>query len=336
MSETNPAGRTMKAVVAPNPGGPEALQVVERPIPQPGCGELLIKVAAAGLNGADLLQRQGKYPLPPGATDILGLECSGTVAALGPEVSGWKVGDQVCALLVGGGYAEYVTAPAVQCLPVPQGVGLVEAGGIMEVVMTVWSNVFEIGRLAPGERLLVHGGASGIGTMAIQLANALGSAVYATAGSPEKCAACQALGAARAINYKDEDFVEIVKRETGGAGVDVVLEMVGGPYFARDMAALAMGGRIVLIAQKLGSRVEIDFAVVQRKHLAITGSMLRPRPVAEKARLVAAAGKAVWPLFARGRVKPVIDSTFPLAEAARAHARMEEGSHIGKVLLTMQ
>jgi len=311
------------------------LQVVERRVPQPGCGEVLIKVAAAGLNGADLLQRQGRYPMPPGAPDILGLECSGTVAALGLDAAGFKLGDEVCALLVGGGYAEYVAVPAVQCLPVPRGVGLVEAGGIMEVVMTVWSNVFEIGRLAPGETLLVHGGASGIGTMAIQLARTLGSTVYATAGSPEKCAACQALGAARAINYKDEDFVEITKRETQGAGVDVVLEMVGGPYLARDMAALAMGGRIVLIAQKLGSRVEIDFGLVQRKHLTLTGSMLRPRPVAEKGRLVAAAGKAVWPLFARGEVKPVVDSTFPLAEAARAHARMEEGAHIGKVLLTM-
>jgi NADPH2:quinone reductase len=205
---------------------------------------VLIKVAAAGLNGADLLQRQGRYPLPPGATDILGLECSGTVAALGPDTAGFKIGDEVCALLVGGGYAEYVAVPAVQCLPVPHGVGLVEAGGVMEVVMTVWSNVFEIGRLAPGEKLLVHGGASGIGTMAIQLARALGSAVYATAGSAEKCARCQALGAARAINYKDEDFVEIVKRETQGAGVDVVLEMVAGPYIARDMAAMAPGGRI--------------------------------------------------------------------------------------------
>jgi putative PIG3 family NAD(P)H quinone oxidoreductase len=340
MSDTNPVGanpigRTMKAAVAPNPGGPEALQIVERPVPQPGCGEVLIKVAAAGLNGADLLQRQGRYPLPPGATDILGLECSGTVAALGPDAAGFKVGDEVCALLVGGGYAEYVAVPAVQCLKLPQRVGLVEAGGIMEVVMTVWSNVFEIGRLAPGERLLVHGGSSGIGTMAIQLARALGSTVYATAGSAEKCARCQALGAVRAINYKDEDFVEIVKRETQGAGVDVVLEMVGGPYVARDIAALAMGGRIVFIAQKLGSRVEVDFGLVQRKHLAITGSMLRPRPIAEKGRLVAAAAKAVWPLFARGEVKPVIDRTFPLAEAARAHAHMEEGQHIGKVLLTM-
>ena len=326
---------TMKAALAPNPGGPEALQVVERPVPKPGCGEVLVKIAAAGLNGADLLQRQGRYPLPPGTTDILGLECSGTVAALGPDVTGWKIGDEVCALLVGGGYAEYVAVPAVQCLPLPRGVGLVEAGGIMEVVMTVWSNVFEIGRLAPGERLLVHGGSSGIGTMAIQLAHALGSTVYATAGSAAKCARCEALGAARAINYKDEDFVDIVKRETGGAGVDVVLEMVGGPYLARDMVALGIGGRIVLIAQKLGSRIEVDFGLVQRKHLTVTGSMLRPRPIAVKGRLVAAAGKAVWPLFARGRVKPVIDSTFPLAEAARAHTRMEEGSHIGKVLLTM-
>jgi NADPH2:quinone reductase len=235
--------------------------------------------------------------------------------------------------LVGGGYAEYVVVPAVQCLPVPQGVTLVEAGGIPEVACTVWSNVFEIGRLAPGEGLLVHGGASGIGTMAIQLARALGSKVFATAGTPEKCRLCESLGASRAINYREEDFVDVVKRETHGNGVDVVLEMVAGPYLARDMAALAMGGRIVMIAQKLGSKVELDCGLIQRKHLTLTGSMLRPRPVAEKARLGAAVRKAVWPQIESGRTRPVVDSTFPLAEAAQAHQRMESGAHTGKVLL---
>jgi NADPH2:quinone reductase len=334
MSDDSAIGRPMMAIVAENPGGPEALRAVERPVPPPGPGEILIKIAAAGLNGADLLQRQGRYPMPPGANDILGLECSGTVAALGPGAAGFNIGDQVCALLIGGGYAEYVTVPAVQCLKLPRGVTLVEGGGIPEIANTVWTNVFEMGRLAPGESLLVHGGASGIGTMAIQLARALGSTVYATAGSAEKCRVCEALGASRAINYKEEDFVDIVKRETGGAGVDVILEMVGGTYLQRDLNALAFGGRIVMIALRLGTRVELDFGVVQRKHLAITGSMLRPRPIAEKGRLVAAVGKAVWPLIERGQVKPVVDSIFPLAEAARAHQRMESGAHIGKVLLT--
>jgi putative PIG3 family NAD(P)H quinone oxidoreductase len=335
MSEESVIGRSMTAIVVESPGGPEALRAVERPVPAPGPGELLLKVAAAGLNGADLLQRRGRYPIPPGTTDILGLECSGTVVALGQGAENFRVGDEVCALLIGGGYAEYVTVPAVQCLKLPRGVTLVEGGGIPEIANTVWTNVFEMGRLAPGESLLVHGGASGIGTMAIQLARALGSTVYATAGSAEKCRVCEVLGASRAINYKEEDFVDIVKRETGGAGVDVILEMVGGPYLQRDLNALAFGGRILMIALRLGTRVELDFGVVQRRHLSITGSMLRPRPIAEKGRLVAAVGKAVWPVIERGQIRPVVDSTFPLREAARAHERMESGAHIGKVLLTM-
>ena len=327
--------RTMNAIVAPTPGGPDALKIVERPVLQPGHGEVLIKVAAAGLNGADLTQRMGRYEMPPGATDILGLEASGTIVALGDGVTDRKVGDEVCALLIGGGYAEYVAAPAVQCLPVPRGVKRVEAAGLPEVAITVWLNVFELAALAPGERLLVHGGASGIGTMAIQLARALGARAYATAGSPEKCARCTALGAVRAIDYRREDFVAVIAQETGGAGVDVILEMVGGDYLARDMAALAFGGRVAIIALKQGAKPAFDFSVFQRKDARMMGSRLRPRPIDEKARLVAAVRKAVWPLIEDGRVKPVIDRAFAFKDVAQAHAYMESGVHVGKILLTM-
>jgi putative PIG3 family NAD(P)H quinone oxidoreductase len=326
---------TMKAIVAPTPGGPDALTIVERPVPRPGHGEVLIRVAAAGLNGADLSQRLGRYPMPPGASDILGLEASGTIVALGDGATEWRVGDQVCALLIDGGYAEYVAVPAVQCLPVPRGVTVVEAAALPEVAITVWLNVFDLAGLRPGERLLVHGGASGIGTMAIQLADALGSRVYATAGSAEKCKRCEALGAARAIDYKREDFVAVVAQETAGAGVDVILDMVGGDYLARDMEALAFGGRVAIIALKNGSKPPFDFSLFQRKDAKMMGSRLRPRPVAEKARLVAAVRKAVWPLIEDGRVKPVIDRTFAFKDAAQAHAFMESGVHVGKVLLTM-
>ena len=327
--------RTMAAIVAPTPGGPDVLTRVERPVPQPGHGEVLIKIAAAGLNGADLSQRLGRYDMPRGATDILGLEASGTVVGLGDGVTLWKVGDAVCALLIGGGYAEYVAVPAVQCLPVPRGVSLVEAAGLPEVAITVWLNVFELAALRPGERLLVHGGASGIGTMAIQLARALGARAYATAGSPEKCARCVALGAVRAIDYKREDFVAVLAQETGGAGVDVILEMVGGDYLARDMTALAFGGRVAIIALKNGSKPAFDFSLFQRKDAKMMGSRLRPRPIAEKARLVAAVRKAVWPLIEDGRIKPVIDRTFAFKDAAQAHAYLESGAHVGKILLTM-
>jgi putative PIG3 family NAD(P)H quinone oxidoreductase len=326
---------TMTAIIAPTSGGPEALKLVERPVPRPVHGEVLIKIAAAGLNGADLSQRLGRYPMPPGASDILGLEASGTIVALGDGVADWKVGDQVCALLIDGGYAEYVAAPAVQCLPVPRGVTVVDAAALPEVVITVWLNVFDLADLRPGERLLVHGGASGIGTMAIQLARALGSRPYATAGSPEKCARCTALGAVRAIDYKREDFVAVIAQETGGAGVDVILEMVGGDYLARDMNALAFGGRVAIIALKQGSKPAFDFSVFQRKDASMMGSRLRLRPLHEKARLVAAVRKAVWPLIEDGRVKPVIDRTFALKDVAPAHAYMESGVHVGKVLLTM-
>jgi NADPH:quinone reductase len=325
---------TMTAIVAPTPGGPEVLTRVERPVPRPGYGEVLIKVAAAGLNGADLSQRLGRYEMPPGATDILGLEAAGTVVAVGDGVGRWRLGDDVCALLIGGGYAEYVTAPAVQCLPIPRGISLVDAAALPEVTITVWLNVFELAALRPGERLLVHGGASGIGSMAIQLAHTLGSRVYATAGSAEKCARCEALGAVRAIDYKREDFAAVIQEETAGAGVDVILEMIGGDYLQRDMNVLAFGGRLAIIALKNGSKPAFDFSVFQRKDAKMMGSRLRPRPIAEKARLVAAVRKAVWPLIEEGRVKPVVDRTFPLAAAAQAHAYMESGAHVGKILLT--
>lgn len=324
----------MTAVVVQQAGGPESLVAVERPVPRPGCAEVLIKVAAAGINGADLLQRRGHYPLREGTTDILGLEASGEVVALGEGVSEWKVGDSVCALLIGGGYAEYCVAPSVQCLALPRGLTAMQTAALPEVVFTVWSNVFEIGALRPGETLLVHGGASGVGTIAIQLARALGSRVFATAGSAEKCRRVEELGAARGIDYKQEDFVSVIKQETGGSGVDVVLDMVGGGYLQRDLETLAPGGRLVMIAHKQGSKVELDCGLIQHKHLTLTGSGLRWRPVPEKGRLAAAVRKAVWPLIQEGRVRPVIDSTFPLREARTAHERMESGLHVGKVLLT--
>ncbi len=331
----NELPRTMTAVVASTPGGPAVLTRVERPVPRPGCGEVLIKVAAAGLNGADLTQRLGRYEMPPGATDILGLEASGTIVAVGEAAAPGKVGDAVCALLIGGGYADYVVAPATQCLPVPRSLSLVEAAALPEVACTVWLNVFELAALRPGERLLVHGGASGIGTMAIQLAHTLGSRVYATAGSPEKCARCVALGAERAIDYKREDFVASVMKETQGAGADVILEMIGGDYLQRDMAALAFGGRIAIIALKAGSKPGFDFSFFQRKDARMMGSRLRPRSLPEKARLVAAVRKAVWPLIEDGRVKPVVDRTFAFGDVVQAHAYMESGMHVGKILLTM-
>ena len=323
---------TMLAVVVPNPGGPEALQIATRPVPKPGCGEVLIKVAAAGVNGADLSQRKGKYPLPPGTPDILGLECAGTIVAVGGGVTGWKIGDEVCALLIGGGYAEYCAVPAVQCLPIPAGVGMIEAAGLPEVAMTVWSNVFEIGRLAPGETILVHGGASGIGTHTIQLAKRLGSRVLATAGTDAKCRRCEELGAVKAINYKTQDFVTEARKV---GAVDVILDMVGGDYIQRGLELLAPGGRLVMLALKQGAKLELDCGLIQSKNLYLTGSRLRPRPVAEKGRLVSAVRKAVWPLIASGDVKSIVDSTFPLRAAADAHRRMESGEHVGKVVLTM-
>lgn len=333
VNQTSTLPETMLTIVARQPGGPEVLQAVQRPTPQPAYGEVLIKVAAAGVNGADLTQRRGKYAVPKGAPDVLGLEVSGEICALGGGVTEWRVGDRVCALLIGGGYAEYVAVPAPQCLPIPAGLTVVQAAALPEVAMTVWSNVFEIGGLKPGETFLVHGGTSGIGTLAIQLAYRLGSKVIATAGSDEKCERCLVLGAASAINYKTTDFVAAVKELTDGEGVDVILDMVGGEYIQRGLEALAPGGRLVMLAFKQASKVEVDCGLIQQKNLWLTGSRLRPRPIAEKGRLVAAVRKIVWPLIESGAVKPIIDSTFPLQAVQDAHRRMEMGEHVGKVLL---
>ena len=324
---------SMLTIVAQQPGGPEVLQTVTRPPPRPAYGEVLIKVAAAGVNGADLTQRRGKYAVPKGAPDVLGLEVSGEIAAVGDGVSEWKTGDSVCALLIGGGYAEYVAVPAPQCLPIPQGLTVVHAAALPEVAMTVWSNVFEIAALKPGETFLVHGGASGIGTFAIQLATRLGSKVIATAGSDEKCRRCLELGAVYAINYRNEDFVAAARQYTRDAGVDVILDLVGGDYIQRGLETLAQGGRLVMLAFKQASKVEIDCGLIQQKSLVLTGSRLRPRPIVEKGRLAAAVRKVVWPLVESGDIKPIIDSTFPLKAVQDAHRRMESGEHVGKVLL---
>ncbi len=326
--------KTMTAIEIETPGGPEALVPAERPVPTPGAGEVLIQVAAAGVNRPDVLQRKGGYPPPPGATDIPGLEVAGRVAALGDGVSDLKVGDQVTALVTGGGYAEYCPAPVAQCLPIPEGLSLTEAAALPETFFTVWSNVFDRGRLQPGESFLVHGGSSGIGTTAIQLARALGSRVFATAGSAEKCWACEDLGAERAINYRDEDFVEIVKAATG-KGADVILDMVGGDYIPRNLKALAPDGRLCFIAFLGGAQAEVDFLPIMLKRLTVTGSTLRARDVAFKAAIARALHDRVWPLIEAGRVKPVVHKTFPLTEAAEAHRLMESSAHIGKIVLTV-
>jgi putative PIG3 family NAD(P)H quinone oxidoreductase len=330
-----PVPETMTAVEIRTPGGPEALVATTRPVPRPAEGEVLIRVAAAGINRPDVLQRMGLYPMPPGVTDIPGLEVAGTVAAVGPGVTGIAVGDAVCALLAGGGYAEWAVAPAPQVLPIPHGVSPVEAAGLPETVFTVWTNVFERGALKAGERFLVHGGTSGIGTTAIQLAAARGATVYATAGSDEKARACEALGAARGINYRTEDYVAVVKAETGGKGVDVVLDMVGGDYFARNLDCLAVEGRHVSIASLRGGKVELAIMAMMAKRLTITGSTLRPRSVAQKGAIAAAVRAEVWPLVEAGKVRTLVHATFPLAEAAKAHALMETSAHVGKIVLTV-
>jgi len=321
------------AVEIAEPGGPEVLRPVERPRPEPGRGEVLVRVAAAGVNRPDVLQRRGQYPPPPGASDLPGLEVAGEVAALGPGVEAWRVGDRVTALLAGGGYAEYAVAPAPQCLPVPAGLSMVEAAALPEAFFTVWTNVFERGALRPGETLLVHGGTSGIGTTAIALATALGSSVLATAGSPEKCRACEALGARRGIDREREDFAAVAREETGGRGVDVILDMAGGDFFPRNLDALAEQGRLVVIAHLRGARSEIDLGAVMRRRLVVTGSTLRPRSVAEKGRIAGALRERVWPLLESGRVRPRVDATFPLTAAADAHRRLEGGDHVGKLVL---
>jgi NADPH2:quinone reductase len=315
------------------PGSPDVLVPAERPVPTPRAGEVLIKVAGAGVNRPDLMQRLGKYPPPPGASDIPGLEVSGTIEAVGADAGAWKVGDRVCALLAGGGYAEYCVAPAPQCLPAPRAVDLAEAGAMPETFFTVWTNVFERGRLKSGEALLVHGGSSGIGTAAIQIACALGARVFATAGSAEKCAACERLGAERAINYRDADFVDAVRQSTGGKGVDVVLDMVGGDYFPRNIEALAVEGRLVQIATLRGGKSEIVLPAIMQRRLTITGSTLRARSVAEKGAIARALLEHVWPLVEAGRVKPIVYRSFALGDAAAAHRLMESGEHIGKILL---
>lgn len=331
MTDALPA--TMTCIEISQPGGPEVLRPTRRPLPTPAPGEVLIKVAAAGVNGPDIYQRKGLYPPPPGVTDIPGLEVAGTIVAVGAAVDGWLEGDTCCALTAGGGYAEYCTAPAPQCLPLPEGFGFVEAAALPETFFTVWTNVFERARLAPGETLLVHGGAGGIGTTAIQLAVAFGARVLTTAAGPEHCARLVALGAARAIDYLSEDFVAVVKEETQGKGVDVILDIVGGDYVARNIACLARDGRLVNIAFNAGSKVQIDLMPVMLKRLTLTGSTLRIQSVARKGEIAAALREKVWPLLAAGRVRPVIYRQLPLAEAAEAHRLMESAQHIGKIML---
>ena len=327
------ATQRMKVVEVPQPGGPEALVIAERPVPEPGSGEVLIKVAAAGLNRADILQRRGFYPSPAGAPPYPGLEVSGTIAALGAGVTEFKVGDAVCSLLAGGGYAEYCRVDAGQVLPIPGSLDMIQAAALPEAMFTVWSNVFVFGRLRPGETLLVHGGSSGIGVAAIQLAAALGHTVFATAGSDDKCRACEALGARRAIDYKTADFVAEIGKETAGRGVDVVLDMVGGSYVARNLQVLATEGRLVMIATQGGAKGEIDVMRIMMQRLVLTGSTLRPRSAEFKRTIRDQLLQNVWPLIAAGRVRPIVDSVFALAEAPQAHARMEGGEHIGKIIL---
>ncbi len=322
----------MRAVEITKPGGPDVLQLTQRPMPTPKAGEVILKVAYAGVNRPDALQRAGAYDPPPGASDLPGLEASGEVVALGAGVDSLSVGDQVCALLPGGGYAEYVATPAAHCLPVPAGMGMKEAACLPETFFTVWSNVFTRGGLKAGERFLVHGGSSGIGTTAIQLANAFGARVFATAGSEEKCEACVRLGAEKAINYRDEDFVAALRAE---GGANLILDMVGGDYIPRNVKALAEDGRLVQIAFLQGPMVQLNFALMMVKRLTLTGSTLRPQSDLAKANIAQDLREAVWPLLEAGKVAPVMDSEFDLADAAAAHARMESSGHIGKIVLNV-
>ncbi len=323
----------MRAITISRPGGPEVLVPADVPSPVPGAGEVLVDVVAAGVNRADLLQRQGHYDPPPGSSPLPGLEVSGTIAQLGDGVDGWSVGDPVCALLTGGGYAAQVAVPAGQLLPVPDGLSLADAAALPEVACTVWSNVFMIAGLQPGEVLLVHGGSSGIGTMAIQLAREVGARVAVTAGSADKLAACRELGAEVLINYRDEDFVERVRDATQGHGADVVLDVIGARYLSRNVDVLATSGRLVVIGLQGGTTAELDLNALLRKRASVIATSLRARPLAEKASIVAAVREHVWPLVAEGRVRPVIHQRFPLEDAAQAHRAMEAGGHIGKLLL---
>lgn len=325
----------MRAIEIKEFGGPEVLQPCERPVPELKPGEVLIKVHAAGVNRPDVFQRTGNYPVPPGASDLPGLEVAGEIVTGELGDSGFKLGDLVCALVQGGGYAEYCAAPLAQCLPVPKGLSALEAAALPENYFTVWSNVFDRGQLSGEETLLVQGGSSGIGVTAIQIARALGHRVFATAGSADKCRACEELGAERAINYKTEDFEAVVKELTGGRGVDVILDMVGGDYLPREIKALADDGRLVFIAQLGGAKGQLDMGQVMRRRLTITGSTLRPRPVAFKAAIAANLRQHVWPLIEAGKIKPVIHQRFPLEQAAHAHAMMESSAHIGKIMLEL-
>ena len=324
----------MRAVIAPEPGGFDALVLIDRPDPEAGPGELVIDMTATAVNRADLLQRQGHYAPPPGTSDVLGLECSGTIGSLGADVSDWAVGDEVCALLAGGGYAEKVLVPAGHVMPVPDGIDLVSAAALPEVACTVWSNVFMVASLRPEETLLVHGGAGGIGTMAIQLAHALGARVITTAGSAEKLDVCRSLGADITIDYRQQDFVEEVRAATDGHGADVILDNMGASYLDRNLDALATEGRLVIIGMQGGAKGELDIAKLLSKRAAVISTGLRARPAAEKAAICAAVVEHVWPLVAEGRVKPIVHASLPLDMVADAHRMMDESSHIGKIVLT--
>ncbi|HQR51931.1 MAG TPA: NAD(P)H-quinone oxidoreductase [Burkholderiales bacterium] len=326
----------MRAVEISAPGGPEVLKPTRRPMPRPAPGDVLIEVFAAGVNRPDVLQRQGVYPPPPDASDLPGLEVAGRIAAVAEGVTGWGVGDAVCALANGGGYAEYCTVPAGQCLPMPHGLDFVQAASLPETCFTVWTNVFDRGRLEPGETFLVQGGTSGIGVTAIQMVRAFGNRVFATAGSAEKCAACVELGAEVAINYRTDDFVEVVKQATGGRGVDVILDMVGGDYVPRELKALANDGRLVLIAFLGGAKATVNLADIMVRRLVLTGSTLRARTAAVKANIARSLRDQVWPLIEAGKIRPVVHAVFPLDQAADAHALMESGAHVGKIVLAVR
>ncbi|KRB86980.1 NAD(P)H-quinone oxidoreductase [Noviherbaspirillum sp. Root189] len=325
----------MRCVDLPRFGGPEVMRLTERPVPRPGASELLIQVAAAGVNRGDTVQRRGHYPPPPGASDIPGLEVAGVVVEVGSSVSGWKVGQRVCALLTGGGYAEYCHVPAVQCLPVPVGLSFTEAAALPEACFTVWTMLWDAGRLAPGETILIQGGTSGIGVMAIQMGAALGHRVIATAGSDTKCEVCKSLGAEAAINYRTTDFESAVKDLTSGRGVDVILDMVGGDYVKREQNIMTDGGRLVFIAFLGGTSASFDIRQMMHRRLTLTGATLRARSVEFKAAIADQLRTQIWPLIETKRIRPIIDSTYPLEQVAQAHERIESGDHIGKILLTL-
>lgn len=326
----------MIVIDVPRHGGPEVLAAIERPIPTPTSGELLIRVHAAGVNRPDLMQRAGVYPMPPGAPTVPGLEVSGIVAALGDTVSGWKVGDPVCALLIGGGYAEYVAAPAGQCMRMPEGMDMLSAAALPEAAVTCWSALFEHGRLQAGERLLVHGGTSGVGSLAIQWARHAGARVFATAGSEEKCQVCRGLGAELAINYRETDFVQEISRHADEQGVDVILDMVGAPYFARNLEIVARDGRIVYIAHPMGRELTVDIGLVMMKRAYITGTTLRHRTLEQKARIARELERTLWPMLAPGRIMPVVNRVFALRDAASAHRYLESGDNVGKMVLQVE